>query len=140
MHCALTENPRRWYFNGNQKRPRWEAGAAIIVSQDWDFGPAVRLAKEIAQAQDRRLVYESAFPVGPGSLSRRGVPGTTWVPLDQAAYDGCRDPKGLSSEEAVSGLPLMGRSQSPQPHLEDGSTYHPLSASVTEVTKKLSVS
>ena len=24
--------------------------AAIIVSQDWDFGPAVRLAKEIAQA------------------------------------------------------------------------------------------
>ena len=29
---------------------------AIIVSQDWDFGPAVRLAKEIAQAQGRRLV------------------------------------------------------------------------------------
>ena len=29
---------------------------AIIVSQDWDFGPAVRLAKAIAQVQDRRLV------------------------------------------------------------------------------------
>ena len=66
--------------------------AAIIVSQDWDFGPAVRLAKEIAQAH-RRLVYEFAFPVGPGSLSRRGVPGTTWVPIDQATYDACRDPR-----------------------------------------------
>ncbi len=64
---------------------------AIIVSQDWDFGPAVRLAKEIAQAQGRRLAFESCFPVGPGSLSRRGVPGTTWVPIDQATYDTCRD-------------------------------------------------
>ena len=27
--------------------------AAIIVSQDWDFGPAVRLVKEIARVQDR---------------------------------------------------------------------------------------
>ncbi len=54
---------------------------------------AVRLAKEIAQAQDRRLVYESAFPVGPKSLSRRGVPGMTWVLIDQATYDTCRDPR-----------------------------------------------
>ena len=51
--------------------------AAIIVSQDWDFGPAVRLVKEIARVQDRRLVIESCFPLGPGSHSRRGVPGTT---------------------------------------------------------------
>ena len=65
--------------------------AAIIMSQDWDFGPAVRLAKEIARAQDRRLVYESCFPVGPESLSRRGVPGTTWVPIDQETYDACLD-------------------------------------------------
>ena len=35
--------------------------AAIIVSQDWDFGPAVRLAKGIAHAQDRRLAFESSF-------------------------------------------------------------------------------
>ena len=66
---------------------------AIIVSQDWDFGPAVRLAKEIARAQDRRLVFESCFPLGPGSHSRRGVPGTTWIPIDQATYDSCRDPR-----------------------------------------------
>ncbi len=66
--------------------------AAIVVSQDWDFGPAVRLAKLIAQSQKRRLVFESSFPVGPASSSRRGVPGTTWVPIDQATYDACHDP------------------------------------------------
>ncbi len=57
-----------------------EYETAIIVSQDWDFGdfgPAVRLAKEIAQAQGRSLVFESFFPVGRGNLSWRGVPGTT---------------------------------------------------------------
>ena len=67
--------------------------AAIIVSQDWDLGPAVRLAKEIARAQYRRPVFESAFPRGPGSHSRRGVPGTTWVPIDQAFYGSRRDPR-----------------------------------------------
>ena len=66
---------------------------AIIVSQDWDFGPAVSLAKQIAASQGRTLTFESAFPVGPGSRSRRGVPGTIWVPIDQGAYDACYDPK-----------------------------------------------
>jgi uncharacterized LabA/DUF88 family protein len=67
--------------------------AAIIVSQDTDFGPAVGFAKEIAKAQNRALVYESSFPVGPGSSSRRGVPGTIWVPIDQTTYDACHDPR-----------------------------------------------
>ena len=56
--------------------------ATVIVSQDWDFGPAVRLAKEIAKAQGRRLIFESCFPLGPGSPSRRGVPGTSWIPIN----------------------------------------------------------
>ena len=66
---------------------------AIIVSQDSDFGPAVRLAKEIAQSQGRRLTFESAFPAGPGSASTRGVPGTTWVEIDKTTYDSCLDPR-----------------------------------------------
>ena len=33
------------------------------------------------RVQGRRLVFESCFPVGLGSLSLRGVPGTTWVPI-----------------------------------------------------------
>lgn len=67
--------------------------AAIIVSQDADFGPAVRLAKNIARSQKRYLLFESAFPVGPGSATRRGVPGTKWIHIDQATYDACRDPR-----------------------------------------------
>ena len=62
-----------WTWCGPPTSDNYEV--AIIVSQDWDFGPAVRLAKEIAKAQDRRLVFECCFPLGPGGHSRRGVPG-----------------------------------------------------------------
>ena len=67
--------------------------AAIIVSQDSDFGPAVRLAKQVAKDQGRVLEFASAFPVGPGTTYRRGIPGTHWVPIDQATYDACLDPR-----------------------------------------------
>lgn len=66
---------------------------AMILSQDWDFGPAVRLAKEIAKNQGRQLTFESCFPVGVGTKYRRGVPGTIWVQIDQATYDACFDPR-----------------------------------------------
>jgi hypothetical protein len=65
---------------------------AIIVSQDSDFGPAVRLAKQIASEQGRTLEFESAFPFELGLVSERGVPGTTWVHIDQTTYDACHDP------------------------------------------------
>ncbi len=65
---------------------------AIIVSQDWDFGPAVDLAMEIAQSQGRAIQIESAFPVGPGSFSKRGVPNTKWIRIDKGTYDACYDP------------------------------------------------
>ena len=65
---------------------------AIIVSQDWDFGPAVGLAKEIAKTQKRYLHFESAFVVGGNATYDRGVPGTFWSPIDKAMYDACIDP------------------------------------------------
>lgn len=66
---------------------------AIIVSQDWDFGPAVRMAKRIAADQVRSLVFESAFPYESGrSITNRGVPGTIWVRIDKTLYDSCHDP------------------------------------------------
>ena len=64
---------------------------AILVSQDHDFGPAVRLAKEIARSQNRQLTYESAFPFELGRSTPRGIPGTTWVRIDRATYDSCLD-------------------------------------------------
>lgn len=69
-----------------------EYEVAIIVSQDWDFGAAVRMAKRVARDQGRLLTFESAFCVGPGTTYRRGVPGTNWVNIDQATYDACHDP------------------------------------------------
>ena len=67
--------------------------AAIIVSQDSDFGPAVLLAKRIAQLQGRQLTFESAFPYERGKVAPRGVPGTNWVRIDKATYDSCFDPR-----------------------------------------------
>ena len=63
---------------------------AVIVSQDWDFGPAVRLARKIAHGQGRALDFESVFPLNP--QNRRGVPGTTWIHIDQRTYDSFYDP------------------------------------------------
>ncbi len=58
--------------------------AAMIVSQDADFGPVVFLAKNIDRFQDRQLVFESAFPVGAGTPRgrQRAVPGTRWMQID----------------------------------------------------------
>jgi uncharacterized LabA/DUF88 family protein len=64
---------------------------AIIVSQDWDFGEAVRLARAIARDHNRALTVESAFPYTAGRMNPRGVPGSTWVHIDKATYDGCLD-------------------------------------------------
>jgi uncharacterized LabA/DUF88 family protein len=66
---------------------------AVILSQDWDFGPAILLCKKIAQNQQRQLIFESHFPNGLGRTSRRGVPGTIWCPIDQVTYDSCHDPR-----------------------------------------------
>lgn len=65
---------------------------AILVSQDWDFGPAVRLAKRIARGQGRLLAFESAFPYEAGRSMPRGIPGTKWVPIDKHLYDACHEP------------------------------------------------
>lgn len=68
-----------------------EYDVAIIVGQDSDFGPAVKLAKQIAKEQGRKLVFESAFPVGPGKKYNRAIPGTDKLVIDKIAYDACRD-------------------------------------------------
>ena len=71
-----------------------EYDAAIIVSQDWDFGPAVKLARQIGRSQSRALSFESCFPYEMGhSMSPRGIPATTWIHIDQSTYDSWYDPR-----------------------------------------------
>ena len=68
-----------------------EYDVAIIVSQDADFAPAVRRAKEVARNQNRFLTFQSSFPLVPGrQLS--GIGGTAFVPIDKALYDACLEP------------------------------------------------
>ena len=64
---------------------------AIVVSQDSDLNPAVAMAKQLAQNQNRTVDFESAFPLVPG---RRlfGIAGTSWIPIDKTTYDKCLDP------------------------------------------------
>ena len=65
-----------------------EYDAAIIVSQDADFAPAVRRAKEVARKQGRFVTIQSSFPEVHGKQST-GIRGTTFVPIDKALYDTC---------------------------------------------------
>ena len=73
---------------------------AMILSQDRDFRPAVQLAKEIARDQGRQLIFESYFPVGPGTKDKRGIPGTVWVQIDKTTYDACFDPTDYRTSPA----------------------------------------
>ena len=66
--------------------------AAIIISKDWDFGGAVKMAKKIASNQNRFIHLESAFPCSEYSKAKeRGVPGTNWVKISKSEYDSCFD-------------------------------------------------
>ena len=65
--------------------------AAIIVSQDADFSPAVNLSRGIAASQGRTLHFESAFPFSAGKVNPMGVPDTNWVRIEKAMYDTCLD-------------------------------------------------
>lgn len=77
--------------------------AAIIVSQDWDFGPAVRLARQIGTSQGRTLSFESCFPYESGrSVNDRGIPGTDWIHIDQSIYDLWHDPRDYRSARSDS--------------------------------------
>lgn len=79
---------------------------AIIVSQDQDFGPAVKLAKEIAHGQGRMVQFISAFPfeetrinpaTGRNVTNRRGIPGCAWVHITKTMYDACYDSREYRS-------------------------------------------
>ena len=64
---------------------------AILISQDADFIPAVKLAKGLARSQKRFIGLECAYPDNP--LRRRGIVGAEWFRIPKADYDIHRDPR-----------------------------------------------
>ena len=68
-----------------------EYDVAIIVSQDADFAPAVRRAKQVARKQGRFVTIQSSFPEVPGEQPS-GIRGTTFIPIGKTLYDTCLEP------------------------------------------------
>lgn len=65
---------------------------AIVFSQDQDLSEATDEVKRIAQSQGRFVDLACAFPVGAGTLNKRGINNTQWFQIDEGAYNACLDP------------------------------------------------
>jgi uncharacterized LabA/DUF88 family protein len=72
---------------------RNEYDVAVIFSQDHDLVEAVKEAKEVAAAQSRIIRVASAFPDAPGNPFPYPIGGTESIPISQADYDTCLDPR-----------------------------------------------
>jgi uncharacterized LabA/DUF88 family protein len=64
---------------------------ALVFSQDQDLSEAAQEIREVAREQGRWIKIASAFPAG--GPNRRGIDRTDWLPIDQAAYNACLDPR-----------------------------------------------
>lgn len=67
---------------------RQDYSSLVILAQDADYGPMARQVREIHREQGRSCGLFSAFPVcGDQAHDHRGIPGTTWLPLNAEAYE-----------------------------------------------------
>lgn len=64
----------------------------LIFSQDQDLAELAAEIRNLARKQERWIKLASAFPVGAGTVNRRGINNTDWIAIDRALYDGCLDP------------------------------------------------
>ncbi len=65
--------------------------AAVIFSQDQDLMEATEEVKQISRREGRPVELFSAYPVGPGTMNKRGINKTTWIQLDHDTYHRCID-------------------------------------------------
>lgn len=66
---------------------------ALVMSQDQDLTEVADAIRTIAREQARWIKIASAFPHSQSSRNPRGINRTDWVPIDQALYDRCLDPR-----------------------------------------------
>ncbi len=72
---------------------RTEYDVALIFSQDQDLSEVSDEVRVISQEQNRWIKVASAYPTAPGYTNRRGIMRTQWLPISQAVYDQCLDPR-----------------------------------------------
>jgi hypothetical protein len=70
-----------------------EFHVAVIYSQDQDLCEVVQEVKAISIDSDKWLKVACAFPDGPKATTRRGIDKTEWIPIDEATYNTCIDPR-----------------------------------------------
>ena len=66
---------------------------AVIFSQDQDLNEATEEIKTIGKEQGRWIHLASAFPRSSASQNTRGIDGVDWIPIDEATYRACTDPR-----------------------------------------------
>lgn len=66
---------------------------AVIFSQDQDLSEATEEIKTIGKEQGRWIHLASAFPRSPSSQNTRGIDRVDWIPIDEATYRACTDPR-----------------------------------------------
>jgi uncharacterized LabA/DUF88 family protein len=70
-----------------------EYEVALIFSQDQDMSEVVDEIKKISRIQKRWIRVACAFPLSASASNRRGINGAEWIPIDQATYERCVDPR-----------------------------------------------
>jgi uncharacterized LabA/DUF88 family protein len=63
----------------------------LIFSQDQDLSEVADEIKAISILQNRWIQIASAFPVGAGTINKRGINQTKWITIDQTLYQSCLD-------------------------------------------------
>lgn len=67
---------------------RQDHSSLVIFAQDADYGPLARQVKSIYRQQGRQCELYSAFPKCEATHNHRGVPDTTWLPIEEETYAG----------------------------------------------------
>lgn len=63
---------------------------AVIFSQDNDFAEVAREVMHIGDLGGHRIGLVSAYPVGPGTLNKRGIARTDWIRFNRTDWDRCQ--------------------------------------------------
>lgn len=69
-----------------------EYDVAVVFSQDQDLSEATDEVKTISRQLNRWIRLACAYPVGTGTYNSRGINGTEWITIDDAAWQHCVDP------------------------------------------------
>lgn len=84
-----------------------ECDVVLLFSQDTDFAELAIEIKSLSSAEGRWIKICSAFPIGPGTENKRGIPNTDWELIFHEDYQKCLDPNDYRVKLPDSGVSLF---------------------------------